>query len=397
MLDVPTKLTIALVLFFYQIAQGNSRLHWRCQWARSRYACFRRLLKKHQLIYQFLSWDEIIRQFRTKSEKKIYNINTWVLFLNKLSAQMVRGNSLLSALKSLQHDIRLPKHFIYRAVNYLENGMYIYPLWESENVPLPYHCKKLLQCAETGGYLSEGLKKVITFLNLQADAKHQLQRCLIYPCCVLCVSILFTGVLTLSLIPKIENFCYQQNLTINQLTASLFALSHHFFAIMGGVIAFFMLLLLLLRMKKISLRPYFFEKLTHSLQYSLFAMNLSALMSSGLALAECLKLTLPIFKGKFSLDKILLNLGNGQKLSEALAQFPTEFRNILQTAEISGQYLPALESLSDMYYRRYQNTLQQWIKWIEPLSIIFVAGFVFVVLLILFYPLLQTFENLPLM
>ena len=385
------------MLFFYQTARKNSYLCWHCQWARSRYICFRHLLKKHQLIYQFLSWDEIIQQFRIKSEKKIYDIKTWTLFLSKLSAQMVRGNSLLSALKAMQSDIRLPKNFIYRAINYLENGMFIYPLWESENVPLPYHCKKLLQCAETGGYLHNGLKKVIAFLNLQTDAKHQLQRCLIYPCCVFCIAILFTSVLTLSLIPKIENFCYQQNLTINQLTASLFAFSHHFFAITGGIIALCMLLLLLLRMKKISLRQYLFEKLAPSLQYSLFAMNLSALMSSGLALAECLKLTLPIFKGKFSLDKVLLGLGNGQKLSEALAQFPTEFRNILQTAEISGQYLPALESLSDLYYRRYQSTLQQWIKWIEPMSIIFVAGFVFVVLLILFYPLLQTFENLPLM
>lgn len=310
---------------------------------------------------------------------------------------MVRGNSLLLALKSLQNDTRLPQMFIYSSISHLESGMYIYPLWESEKVPLPYHCKKLLQCAETGGYLHDGLKKVIAFLNLQTEAKRQLQRCLIYPCCVLGVSMVFAGTLALTLIPKIEDFCYQQSIAINGFTSLLFNLSHHLGVVLSGTMVGVAIVGFLLSVKKISLRQCFIERIGSSLLYSQFAMNLSALVSSGLALGECLKLTLPIFRGKFSLDNILLNLGNGQTLSEALGQFPSEFRSVLQTAEISGQYLPALEHLSKIYYQRFQNTLQQWIKWIEPMSIILVAGFVFVVLLTLFYPLLQTFENLPLM
>lgn len=385
------------VLFFYQIAKKDSCLRWHCQWARSRYVCFRRLLKKNQLIYQFMSLDELIKKLWPSYEKKHHDIKVWILFLEKLSAQMVRGNSFLSALKSLRNNSRLPQTFIYRSINYLENGMYVYPLWDNEEVPLPHYCKKLLQCAETGGYLHGGLKKVIAFLNLQIEAKHQLQRCLIYPCCVLCISMVFMGTLTLTLIPKMEDFCYQQNIVVSGLTAFLFALSHHFFALMSSTIVGVAVFLFLLKLKKISLRQYFMERLGRPLMYSQFAMNLSALMGTGLALGECLKLTLPIFKSKFSLDGILLKLGNGKTLSEALFQFPIEFRNILQTAEVSGQYLPALEHLSSVYYQRYQNALQQWIKWIEPLSIIFVAGFVFVVLLILFYPLLQTFENLQLL
>ena len=330
-------------------------------------------------------------------EKKHHDIKHWTLFLGKLSAQMTRGNSLLSALKSLRNHPNLPQNFIQQAINFLENGMYIYPLWESEKVPLPYHCKKLLQCAETGGYLHEGLNKVTAFLNLQTDAKHQIQRCLIYPCCVLGVSVVFAGTLALTLIPKIEDFCYQQNIAINSLTTLLFNLSHNFFSILAIAIAGFTSVWLILKLKKLSFRQYFIEKLGNPLLYSQFALNLSGLISSGLTLSECLKLTLPIFRGKFSLESILLRLGNGQTLSEALIAFPSEFRNVLQTAEISGQYIPALEYLSKVYYQRFQNNLQQWLKWIEPMSIILVAGFVFAVLLVLFYPLLQTFENLPLM
>ena len=385
------------MLFFYRTAEQCSHLRWHCQWARSRHACLRRLLEKNHLIYQLISLDELIKKNWPKRENKRYDIKTWTLFLEKLSAQMVRGNSLLSALKYLQNDPRLPRMFIYHSINHLENGMYIYPLWESENVPLPYHCKKLLQCAETGGYLHDGLKKVIAFLNLQADTQRQLHRCLIYPCCVLGVSVIFAGILASTLIPEIENFCYQQNLAINRFTSLLFDLSHHFLVIFCGIMATLMGVRILLNVKKISIRQYLIERMGNSLLYSQFAMNLSSLISSGLALGECLKLTLPIFRGKFSLDNILLNLGNGQTLSEALTQFPPEFRSVLQTAEISGQYLPALEHLSKIYYQRFQNTLQQCLKWIEPLSIILVAGVVFVMLLILFYPLLQTFENLPLM
>ena len=385
------------MLFFYQTAERGSHLRWHYQWACSRYACFRHLLKNNLLIYQFISLDEIIKKIWVKRAKKRYDIKNWVLFLEKLSAQMVRGNSLLSALKSLQSDLRLPQTFICHSINYLENGMYIYSLWESEKVPIPYHCKKLLQCAETGGYFHEGLNKIITFLNLQTDVKHQLQRCLIYPCCVLGVSVIFAGVLALTLIPKIEDFCYQQNIAVNGFTSLLFDLSHHFGAILIGITGSLIGIELLLNVRKLSLRQQFIEKMGASLLYSQVAMNLSALISSGLALGECLKLTVPIFRGKFSLDSILLNLGNGKTLSEALVQFPAEFRSVLQTAEVSGQYLPALEHLSKLYYQRFQNTLQQWIKWLEPLSIILVAGFVFVILLTLFYPLLQTFENLPLL
>ena len=338
------------MLFFYQTAERNSHLRWHYQWACSRYACLRHLLKNNKLIYQFISLDEILKKNWAKREKKRYDVKIWVLFLEKLFAQMVRGNSLLLALKSLQNDLRLPRTFIYHSINYLENGMYIYPLWESEKVPFPYHCKKLLQCAETGGYLHEGLKKVITFLSLQADAKHQLQRCFIYPCCVLGVSLIFAGTLALTLIPKIEDFCYQQNIAVNGFTSLLFVLSHHFCGILISVTVSLMGVEFLLKVRKLSLRQYFIEKMGGALLYSQFAMNLSALLSSGLALSECLKLTVPIFRGKFSLDRILLNLGNGQTLSEALAQFPAEFRSVLQTAEVAGQYPPALDHLSKIYY-----------------------------------------------
>lgn len=385
------------MLFFYQTARRNFDLHWHCCWARSKYACFRHLLRKNQLIYQLASFNDFIKKFWPKLEKKHYSINVWILFLEKISAQMVRGNSLLSALKTLQNDSRLPQKFTNLAINCLENGMYIYPLLESEEVPLPYHCKKLLQCAETGGYLHQGLEKVIASLNLQINTQRQLQRCLIYPCCVLCVSILFMATLTITLIPKIEDFCYQQSIVVHGLTAFLFALSHHFFSFMLGSIICLSVLLFLLKLKKISLRQLLIEKWGTSLLYSQFAMNLSALISSGLTLKECLKLALPIFKNKFSSEEIFFKLGNGQTLSEALSQFPMEFRSVLQTAEISGQYISALDHLSKIYHQRYQSALQQGIKWIEPMSIIFVAGFVFAVLLILFYPLLQTFENLPLM
>ena len=382
------------MLFFCLATNVGRHLRWYCKLARSRYDCARYFFTKNKQIYKLVSLKDLWQYFVVDRVKKTYTHTNWFAFINKLCVLSSQGNALISAFKILKNDIQMPQNFITHGIERMENGNFIYPLWYEIKNPIPDNCRKILESAEIGGYLFEGIKSVKDFLVLQKNIKEQLRRCFIYPVCVLSVTIFFLCLLNLFLVPQIEVFCQQQDLVLNGATKVLFGFNHHFGAFLITLLGTLFLTVFVFKLKKFSPVQYIMEHGCGALRYSLFARNFSALLRNHVTLIDCVKLSLPILKNKFSFDKIVMRLNNGGCLSEALRELPYEFYDALQNAEFSGNYSQAFEQLAIMYYQRYESWVQRWIKWAEPLSIILVSLFIFVMLLTLFYPLLQIFQGM---
>lgn len=274
--------------------------------------------------------------------------------------------------------------------------MFIGPLWYEEDTPLTKGQKYLLQCAEQGGFLLQGLKQIKDALKLQASVKKQIRRGLIYPGFVLGVMLCFMCVLSLFLLKNMEVFFYEQNIELGWFTSFIFSVNHCFMPLFCGFLCINFLLFVFLKIKKISLLDKFecwVEKRCRWLQYSIFSTNLAAFLENNFSVLESVKISLEYFVDKDMQNNVLLQLNNGQTLSEALSFMPKDFYQAMQNGEIAGDVVTVLKQRAQIYYRKHEEKLSQWTKYIEPGCLILMAGFVFLLIVGIFLPMLQLFQS----
>lgn len=381
--------------FICQIECDHKLTSWRIKRTSSFYACVRSFLKNHVYIYKIISLSEYFRQkvdfWRRKTE------DNWGYFFEKLHSLLASGETLLTALTVLQEDKAMPQRFISKAITNLKNGLFIGTLWNETSVPLNEGQKHLLQAAEQGGFFTQGVKQIKAVLRFQATAKQQIRRGLVYPGCVLVVMVVFMFVLSLFLLQNVETFFMEQNIELGAFSKFVFSANHYFVPLFCGFLLMVAVVLIVLKVKNISLLDKFellIEKRCQWLQYSLFSLNLAEFLENNFPVLESVRLSLENFVDKITQNNVLLMLNNGKTLSESLSFMPKDFYLTLQNGEISGEVVSILKQLSQLYYQRYEEKLSQWTKFVEPLCLVSMAVFVFLLVMIVFSPLLQLFQSI---
>jgi len=374
---------------------------WKIVKAYSKFHCFRLLFQRHFHLCKFISWYDICDRLSLISQPKYVNEQKWLYFFEQIHAQLSIGKNLLNALKGLplKNLENVQKQFVKQAIDRLSNGYYMYPLLTNPQLNLTQQQARLLQCAEVGGYLMRGLERMKTMLELQCKIQKQMQQSLIYPACVLTIAFIFFCIMSLFLVPKFETFFAQQNLSMNHFMQTLLWLNHKAPAFILTIISLISIFTLFLKLKKLSIISYverIFEHFCVQFKYSLFAMDLAELLDNKIHLLESLRLACNVLPKNFSYTRISLALHSGLPLSKAMHGLPEEFIQSLQTAEVNGRLTKILREVSKMYYKSYENKLLQWTRWIEPCSLMAIAFFIFISVILLFYPLLQVFQSLDL-
>lgn len=383
--------------FICQVDYGHKVASWRIKKASSFFACVKSYLKKHVYIYQIIPLSEYVVQkvsFFKKNGK-----NYWEYFFDKLYSLLRNGETLLTALTVLKEDKNSPQRFIEKSLVNLKNGLFIGALWNEEDVPLNKGQKYLLQCAEQGGFLKQGVKQIKEALRFQSKVKKQIRRSLVYPGCVLCVMFVFMGILSLVLLRNVETFFCEQNIVPGMFTKFVFSVNHYALPAFFCFLVVFLVVSIFLKLKNISLLDkfeLFVEKHCRLLQYSMFSINLAEFLENNFPVVESVKMSLDNFVDRITQNNVLLLLNSGKSLSESLAFMPKEFYLSLQNSELSGEVSETLRQLSQTYYQRYEEKLSQWTKFIEPLCLIMIAVFVFLLVMAVFSPLMQLFDSINL-
>ena len=383
--------------FICQVECGCKNVGWRIKRASSFFSCAKSYLKKHIYIYQIIPLSEYVVQkvsFLKKTEK-----NYWGYFFDKLHALLSNGETLLTALTVLQEDENGPQQFTEKALANLKNGLFIGALWDEEKVPLNKGQKYLLQCAEQGGFLTQGVKQIKEALRFHSKIKKQILRSLIYPGCVLGIMCIFMCILSQVLLRNVETFFCEQTIEPGIFTKFVFSVNHYALPLFFIALCSLLAICIFLKLKNISLLDkfeLFIEKRCLLLQYSLFSINLAEFLENNFPMVDSVKMALDNFADKNTQNNVLLLLNNGKNLSESLAFMPKEFCLTLQNSEISGEVVRTLRQLSQTYYERYEEKLSLGTKFVEPLCLIAIAGFVFLLVLAVFSPLMQLFDSINL-
>ena len=383
--------------FICQVENKRGYVRWHVKRASSFYACVRFYLTRGVYIYKIISLSNYMLQ-KTSSLKK-NGTKYWEYFFEKLHSLLASGETLLTALNVLQEDKSISQTFVAKALINLKNGLFIGPLWYDESVPLNKGQMYLLQCAEQGGFFTQGVKQIKESLHFQIKVKKQICRGLIYPACVLCTMFCLMCVLSLFWLRNMETIFKEQAIEPGVLGKFIFSANHYFIPIFCSFLLIGCFVFIFLKLRNISLLDKverFIEKRCRWLQYSIFSMNLSAFLENNFSVVEGVKIALENFVDKSTQNNVLLGLNNGQSLSAALSFMPKDFYMTLQNGEISGEVVETLKQLSQMYYQRYEEKLIQWTKYTEPLCLISIAVFVFLLVIEIFSQLLQLFESINL-
>ena len=137
------------------------------------------------------------------------------------------------------------------------------------------------------------------------------------------------------------------------------------------------------------------NSLLKKLYLTRFAMNLSTLISGGIPIVQSLEITADVV-GNDTYKNIILKtrdeVKKGEKLSTVLKEFPNYispmFYQMIIVGEKTGTLDSSLTNVVDFYQREIDSAIEQFLKLLEPIIIIFfgviVAGLIAAVLLPLY-------------
>lgn len=381
--------------FFCQAIQADGLLRWRLFRSPSLYHCLRMLLQRRCFPKRLLCLQNVfcfrLQQVSTTNAQ-------WFAFFQELHARLHSGMSLIVALKHFPRNVlsREQQMLVMHALYRLQQGYYIYPLFQPFITTLGVSIVQLLHISEMKGYFKQGIQQVQSLLGMKIQVQQKIRHALIYPVCLFGMLGTFGVIVYTFLLPRFEEFLYQQSITIHPVMKILLQLNHHmemlaFVFSAGTAIAVF-----LIRKKNISVVLFFLRKIGYRwYQYHLFALNFSTLLANRFPLLKSLQMAMEDLSGKeFLFQPVYQRIMEGAMVAQALEGFPDDFRQSLAAAEIRGDWGQTLQQWSQRYYQRYEACWMQVCKWVEPVCITGIAILILGGMLIVFLPVLQTFLSM---
>ncbi len=388
------------MIYLCQIIQSDGTSKWKLYRASSRYSCFRYFLKQRLYVQRCFDIKNLFVHLRFPQNSIQVQPKHWNIFFEQLQAQLAQNGTLLLALKALYQQKKLhplQQTFILQAIELLNHGYFIGPLWENPKLGLSQQQIKLLQCAEQGGYFAQGIARVLYLFKLQLRIREQIRHHLIYPKFIFAMALVLGSVINFFLFPKLMDFMQQQAIPMNFFMRILSNLNEHSTALLGFCFFVLSTLYIYCKWKNISLRNYFEQWITKRsrwLRYSMFSLDLGELLQNKIPLLESLKLSLVHLRKTTTFDQVSFALHKGATLAQALSGLPEDFRHAIEIAELKNDLSSTLLRLSQQYYARYENQWNVFMKWIEPASLLILALLIGVSVLCIFYPILQIFQSL---
>ena len=249
----------------------------------------------------------------------------------------------------------------------------------------------IVAVGEASGTLPQSFTYLADFMERSADMDARMQKALVYPAFVI---VTFIGVMILILttvIPQLSTILTQSNAELPFITKIVIGASDFFrnyvifvlVAVGGGVVGWFWYI------RTEEGRRWFDEftismpllgKLFREFFVARFARNLSVMLASGVPIVSALQI-LSRSMVNVVYQKIVQDMGTqmrqGVKLSVALESQEYISKNIsriVRVGEESGELQRVLETISSLYEKQLQSTIDTLLDLIQPAVIVFLGA-----------------------
>jgi len=330
------------------------------------------------------------------------------LFTRQLATLIGSGVPLDEALISIneQQKKQYAKNIILGVHSKIMEG---YTLAESfsefpDSFPLIYITT--ISAGEQSGHLTLILKKLANFTESKRKLQQQVKHALIYPSALIITALLVISFMLAYVVPKViyifENFDQQLPL-LTRIVISLSDLIRENWLI---IIIFIVLLIALIKyflkdykIKKkchtLLLQFPIFGRLTMNMNSARFMQTLSILSGSGAPILDALKMSANVITNipmKEAAEVAAIKVSEGESISRSLSSshlFPSMMIHMIGSGENSGRLEEMLDRATENQEEEVKNTIDVLLGIMQPLTVIFMAVIVLLIVLAILLPIFE--------
>jgi competence protein ComGB len=341
--------------------------------------------------------------------KKKWSLEKQGTFLLRLGKLLDKGYSLAQAIEFLGiQQSSAQREELQQCLLQLRSGV---PLHEAlQKIYFPAETIGYLFFAEQHGNLAQGLCEAGNMLLLKARYINRLKRLSSYP-----LFLLFFMITMLILIQQVL-FPQFAHLSSSFYTEGSFLSSSfiHAFSLLPNVFISFLLFILFLiilyfigfkhlhpaTQMKCYLAIPFVRRLVVLYHSQLFALQFSNLLNGGLSVYEALQVfekqtNLPILQ--LEADMIKKQLAKGEKLDciiQSRKYYEKELALVIRHGQSNGELAKELLHYSQFVLQRMEETLESWLRVVQPLLFSFIGLLVVLMYLAILLPMFQVINHL---
>jgi len=330
-----------------------------------------------------------------------------MLFTQKLAVTMKAGLTLDAALALLIEtaDSERLKSMLEKVTTAIHNGVALSDALQQHSTSFDRFYMNTLRAGEAAGTLDVVLARLTKHLERSRATQKSVQAALTYPMILMAVAAITLSILLVYVVPQFQALFEDMGQALPLPTQIVIALADGFKHY--GWIAAIMIVALVFVIKqmmrdskkrvpidKLMLKIPLVSEMIVRLEVSRFSRTLATLLSNGVPMLNALNVVAGSLNN--SVVRQLINtvknsVQEGVDIAAALKKqplFPPMAVQLIQVGEETGELVPMLEQVADIYDDELQDSIQRFLLLLEPLMIIglgvIVAGIIISILLAMF-------------
>lgn len=271
---------------------------------------------------------------------------------------------------------------------------------------------RVIRVGEESGSLEENLHQLSIAIKSEYSLKKRLAGALIYPVLILTIAVVVISGIMIFVLPRLMGFFKAFNLQLPLATKVLLAVSsfltQNWPMVLVGLIILVLSLKLLLRISIIKLYIHknilsapVLGQVEKNKNLARFARDFYTLYKSGVPLMEVLAMcqkTVSNEAFKRHIDYVIEGVGRGEKISDGLKKapklFPPVFSQMVLIGEKTGSLEESMLYLAEFYESEVDSTVKDLSSLLEPVLLIFVAGFILFIALAIILPIYKVTSSI---
>lgn len=269
----------------------------------------------------------------------------------------------------------------------------------------------LIGSGEQSGSLDIMLRRIADYEEKVVKLRSQIRQAMMYPSAILTFSVLVVIFLMWKVIPVFANIFKELNAKLPALTSVTMGVSSfvagNILFIFLGIIAIVVAFRFYRRTDggrhvtdRIMLRVPLFGSLMSKVGISRMTRTLSTLLSGGVNMLECLKITSST-SGNIIMEETVMDVrrqvSEGRTLSDSFKEtgrFPFLLTQMVSVGEATGTLDEMLSKLADFYDDEVNTTVASMLSIMEPLLLIFVGALVGGIVISMYLPIFNLMQQL---
>ena len=363
----------------------------------------RKFIKDLNLTPITVTQSEGIRGIKSKVKNKdivimtrqiatLLEANTSIIDALKITADQLNNKDLITILYSLREDVIQGKR--------LGQSMMKYPGVFDNTY------SSLVTAGDSSGNLDTIFNKLADYLEESASIRQKVISALTYPFILIGFSIIVIISLLVFVLPQVINQFIKAGAELPLITKLLLGLSNNIFIILFVILAIYIGLALLYKKfiseenNHISAHKQFLKipligNFILTSEIERFSSTMALIMESGTNLDTALDESAKVFNNKY-LNSLIIEAKNdvieGKDFIYTLNQtniFPDIFIQLISSGYKSGNLIKMFHKSSDYLKNEIETKRSIFLSLLEPLVIIFMGGFIMLIVLAILIPIMQ--------